>query len=68
MATMTVMFPLARDFFSSSVLLYFTATFIFIMLGAGLVVIAGTLHFLGKMGLAAIIFGVLLGLVTLALH
>ena len=67
--TMTIIFPLAMYFFPPSVLPYFIITFITVMMGAGLVVMAGTLRFWGRIAVVLIVFGVLLGLITsLALH
>ena len=69
MAGLTIVFPFALYFFPSNVLPYVIVAFITMMTGAGLVVMAGTLRFWGKIALVIIVFGVLLGLITgLALH
>ena len=48
MAGLTIAFPFAMYFFSSNVLPYFIVAFITMMTGAGLVVMAGTVRFWGR--------------------
>jgi hypothetical protein len=68
-AGLTIAFPLAVHFLPSNIFPYFAIGFITLMIDAGLLVMAGALRFWGKIAVVAIVFGIILGLITsLALH
>jgi hypothetical protein len=63
-AGLTIAFPVAMYFLPSNIFPYFMIGFITLMIGAGFVVMAGALHFWGKIGVIAIVFGIILGLIA----
>ncbi|MCW4017420.1 MAG: hypothetical protein NWF00_01845 [Candidatus Bathyarchaeota archaeon] len=68
-AGLTIAFPFAVYFLPSNIFPYFMIAFITLMIGSGLVVMAGALRFWGKIAVAAIIFSIILGFIAgLALH